>query len=594
MPELLHPGLLWASALALPLIVLYVLKARRSRRTVSSTWLWQEDHTARAAGGRARRPPRDWLLWLELLILALLVTAAAAPYRRVQTAPGGVTAVVVDASASMLAGGRFDEARRAAARFVDALGPGDRMVLVRAAATAEVLVPSTGDRARLREALDALRPSASPGRLRPAVELAASLAGGEDAVVVIADAAADPGVDGVRVIRVGGDGDGGNAGIVALGVSPADPSGRRHEVFVRLTNASATAAGGRLRLLLDGDLRDAAAVEIPPGGEAGRTLQLVDAAGGLIEVEWSPEASTVDSLAADDRATWVLRSPPPRRYRLPGAVDPFLRRALAADPGWLPAGSGEAADLEIVFQETPAADGPPLLWIDPGAGRLEAMEGATVLSWDRTHPALRFVELRAVRFGRLHRFERPPGARVLAETSAGPLILDARVGERRALLWNFDPADSDLPLRAAFPLLVHNALEFLAPVDGGLPGGVATGAARPVRWPASGEVRLRAPGGDELPLTVEAGVLRLPPLEEAGVWTLDDGDRRVSFGASLLDAAESDLRPAAAPAAAAGGSASGRRLESEAALRGVWRPLALLALGVLLFEGAAFHRRWTP
>ncbi len=595
MLELLHPGLLWALGLALPLIILYILKARRSRRTVSSTWLWQEVHKDLEARVPFRRLRRDWLLWLQLLILILLVLAAAGPYRRTQLSPGGLTAVVLDASASLSAAETFEPARRTAAKLVDTLGPGDRMVLVRSAATTEVLVPATGDRRQLHAALEDLRPAAAPGRLAPAVELAASLVGSEGAVVVITDTAAEVGVEGVRVVRVGSNaGDLGNAGIVALGVSPADPSGRNHEVFVRLFNAAEGPVRGRLRLLLNGALRDAAEVEIPAGGETGRVLNLLDVHAGLLEVVWE-STSARDALEVDDRAFWVLRSPPPRRVRISGNPDPFLLRALATNPAWQLADADEDADLEIAYDQTPAAVGPPLLWIDPRGGSQDGtVEIATVLTWDRTHPALRFVELRAVRFGSLRRYQRPPGARVLAETAAGPLILDARIGERPALQWAFDPADSDLPLRAAFPLLVHNALEYLSPVDGGLPGGLATGIPRQVRWPERGPARLLSPSGRELELDVEAGLLRLPPLEEIGTWTLAGDDREVEFGASLLDAGESDLRPAPETETQGDAPTPGRRLQTETTLRGIWRPLAFLALGLLLLEGAAFHRRWTP
>ena len=100
--ELLHPGLLWCLALAAPLIALYILKARRRRREVSAAWLWQAVHKDLEARLPFRRLRRDWLLLLQLLILILLAVAAAGPFRRLSLGPASQTAVVLDASASLL------------------------------------------------------------------------------------------------------------------------------------------------------------------------------------------------------------------------------------------------------------------------------------------------------------------------------------------------------------------------------------------------------------------------------------------------------------------------------------------------------------
>ncbi len=602
--NLLHPGFLWLAALAVPLVVLYLLKARRRPHTLTALWLWREAQQELEARVPFRRLRRDWLLWLQLLILALLVLAAAGPYRRA-LGGGGDVAVVVDASASMLAGDRPAQLARALGGLIDGLGASDRMALVRAASRPEVLAPLGSDRRGLLAAAARACPGSAPAELAPAVELAESLAGAGGTVVVITDPAGEvPAAAGrLQVVRVGEAA--GNVGIVALGVRPSDASGRDHQVFVRLKNASRSPAAGTLRLRADGGIRDAAELELAAGEEAGYTLRLVGPAAAAIEVEWR---GVGDALAADDRAYWLLEPAPERRYRLRAGAGPFLRRALEATSGWRPAAAGEAADLEILMGAAPADQGPPFLWIDPPAGGEAA--GAAVLRWDKTHPALRFVDLRALRLARVPRLARPPGARVLAESTAGPLVLEGSHRQRRYLLWAFDPMDTDLPLRVAWPLMVRHALEHLAPAGGPLDGGVATGAAiaaLPVPWPSpedetattgavtpeggNRKVVLTSPSGAEVPLVPRDGALRLPPLEETGVWRLSGAGLEVRFAASLLDAGESDLT-ASSPGAAVPSGDAVPAVATRSALRGLWRPLILAALVLLLLEAAAFHRRW--
>ena len=239
----------------------------------------------------------------------------------------------------------------------------------------------------------------------------------------------------------------------------------------------------------------------------------------------------------------------------------------------------------------PQSEGVPFLWIDPPASR-PGRQVQRLIGWDGTHPTLRFLELSdlVVEAGP---YPRPPGARVLAETGAGPLILQRTFGSRRGVVWAFDPARSDLPLRVAFPILVLNTLEHLAPEAGALPGALPTGRAQTVDWPTA-QATLEGPGGERVELQARGGRIDLPPLERPGAWSLTDGDARRTFAAALLSDADVDLRRAGETAVELDGSAARPDLVRRAgiSLRESWRWLAGLALLLLALEGVAFSRRW--
>jgi Ca-activated chloride channel homolog len=101
--------------LAIPVILLYMLRLRRREVVVSSTFLWQQILRDREANTPWQRLKRNLLLFLQLLILAALVFGLARPFIVVPAVSAGQIAVLLDASASMNAtdspdGTRFEEA----------------------------------------------------------------------------------------------------------------------------------------------------------------------------------------------------------------------------------------------------------------------------------------------------------------------------------------------------------------------------------------------------------------------------------------------------------------------------------------------------
>ena len=59
----------------------------------------------------------------------------------------------------------------------------------------------------------------------------------------------------------------------------------------------------------------------------------------------------------------------------------------------------------------------------------------------------------------------PDWARVLVEAQGGPLVFAGETGGRRVAVLTFDLHDSDLPLQVAFPVLMSNLLNYLAPAQ---------------------------------------------------------------------------------------------------------------------------------
>src|SRR5881409_3724679 len=82
-------------------IVFYLLKRKRVVKLVSSTLLWQKFLAETQASAPFQRLRHNWLLILQLLMLALVIFALARPYFAGQSRASRLRVVILDASASM-------------------------------------------------------------------------------------------------------------------------------------------------------------------------------------------------------------------------------------------------------------------------------------------------------------------------------------------------------------------------------------------------------------------------------------------------------------------------------------------------------------
>src|ERR1043165_5860219 len=94
----------FAFAAAIPVVVLfYMLKRKRVVKLVSSTVLWQRFLAESQASKPFQKLRNNWLLILQVLLLALVVLALGRPYFAGDSRQTQLRIVVLDGSASMQA-----------------------------------------------------------------------------------------------------------------------------------------------------------------------------------------------------------------------------------------------------------------------------------------------------------------------------------------------------------------------------------------------------------------------------------------------------------------------------------------------------------
>jgi len=622
--------------ISLPIIVaFYMLRLRRRDVPVGSTFLWQQlirDVEANAPWQRLRF---SWLLLLQLLIAAVVVLAAARPFVPVQSDLAGTVVLIVDTSASMATltddEDRMAEARLRAREVVGRLPVGGRITVVAASDTAEVLVSETDDRDAALEAIDGITATQLPGDLADAFALSAALAARDtdSTIVVVTDAGGgdlpEVGVGApVQVERVGTTD--ANQAIAALSALRR-AGGAQLDLFVAVTNPSGAEATRRLEVYADGELVDARELTIPAAQRSEALVTAVPASAGTIEARLAGS----DALATDDRAFAVVPAEETTRTLLVGEGNAYLESALALLPRLELYAVGEAgyvdalADAQedgapyglVVFDGvTPdASPAVPALYLDPPDdgpyGTIDGRVEAPLIDRpDPDEPVLRFVDLSAVHIGRARNLEPDDALRAVVATTRGtPLVgIGADAGRRFAYL-GFDLAETDLPLRVAFPLLMSNLVDYLLPVgDGLLPSSMALGQSTTVSVdPALTRASIVTEGAADLPggsggtteVTVIGGQLAIPGAEHVGLREVRvvsdddalDGTVLGRTAVNLFDADESDVAPGDPMRIVDMGRVPAGGTETTQPTRAEWWwPLALAALGLLTAEWLLFHR----
>lgn len=544
--RLVNPAGLVLLALAIPVVVLHILRPRRPPVTVSSTWLWTLLSRPVSSATPWQRLRLSALLLLQLLVVVLLALAVARPVRVTAAPLSRHTVFVVDTSGSMAAidgaPDRLAEARRRAYELRRQLPADGRASVVDASSQPRVVLSASSDPRAFAEALRSLRTQAGGADFATAFTLAESLETPDAplGLVLVSDGRLTTEEKrllpaGTRYVRVGERST--NRAITRL---VAEPRGSGLRALVTLRNTGGRAATQQLRLDVDGRTARVDTVRLAAGATVERHVDLPG--GDRVEAFLEGE----DLLAADDHAFAVAGRRRAVRVALAGEANPFVDRLLAAIPAvtvqrWDGAGAAPADTDLAVFDQVavPPDPGAPFLAIAPPGGApgviVEGEVERPVVTLVRVEdPLVEGLDLSELAIATAQRVS-APGDEVLVAGEAGPLLLRGERGGRSFVYLTFALADSDLPLQVAFPILGDRIVTDLAGA-GVPPTDLRVG--QPL--PAAGDLRLHRPGGGTVDLADGAP----PPVaDRPGFYEVEQSGRPSRLFAVNVDPAESSLAP---------------------------------------------------
>lgn len=612
-----NPTALFWAALAVPIVIFYILKIRLRRTPVSTVMFWEQVF-------QDRKPRSIWQslrhlvsLLLQLAFLALLVFALTDPFFDWELRERRRLILVLDNSASMQASDieptRLAAAKEQANAIIRGLKPRDEMAILTAGSQPRVVCGLTSHHKTLLKALERTAATDSPTGVAEAVELARRLLGGHDngQVVVLTDGCFTEAAEVAHAEDVVwstiGSPETGNVGISQFQVrrSLLDPLG--YEILVAITNASDESVHCRLELELGENLLDVIPLELDPDETWQRVLQKTSLEGGNLTARLDHD----DVFPTDNAAQAIL----PESRRIPVTLvsegNVFLERVLQANA---------LVDLQVRSDVPPKLDPHAVLILHGRNPEQIPDDNVFVIQPDRSSDLWTVGEtlveplvtetdddsdlLLHVRLDHIlmpEALQLTPQVRahaLITADSGDPLYLQFERKTGKALVLSVNLSRGDLPLRTAFPIIMSNALTWFAERGGTLHESIASGETAevdlPTTLPNRSEPRqcvLTAPDrtGRLIPAgdTVVAG-----PLDQTGIWSISvernaqqTPELIQQLACNLANAQESDLR-------------SPENLEPgqivTAGFRGrpVWFLLVLLAWLLMAIEWMLYQRRW--
>jgi hypothetical protein len=178
------------------IILLYFLRLKRKPVPVPSTFLWKKSVEDLHVNRLMQWLRRNVLLLLQLLAILVMIYGVLGPRLHGAVFGGRHYILMIDNSASMSATdvppSRLEWAKAEALKEIDAATDADVGMVIVFSDVAEIRQSYTSNRAALRRAVEAVRPTQRTTRLDEALALAASLANPARTTDDIAAAPADP------------------------------------------------------------------------------------------------------------------------------------------------------------------------------------------------------------------------------------------------------------------------------------------------------------------------------------------------------------------------------------------------------------------
>jgi hypothetical protein len=635
---------------------LYLLRMRRRQVVVPFAALWERvsrETETRKLWRRLRRL-LSWLL--QLMVLALVCLALGDPRPDVWLRDPVTVAIVIDRSASMAGaageedeedpGSRLEAAVGRARAELGALGPADQAVVITAGTEIGVAAPLGRDPSSQIAALEEITVQPGEADLRRAIALARNALGGHPnpKILVLTDGAlGQSGLDAVADCIAREDqecvvsvttGNDQNVAITAFAARRYPGSRDKVEVLVEVHNLGREPASVLLDVEADGLSVGKTQMELQPDERKREVLANLDAARTQLVARLEPgetddTGGTVLGPGEDDLAYAVI--PPLKPIAVTLVTDGenlFLEAALIAlddhvrlsgiSPEEGTADNPFIEESDLVFYDVGAANLPNplpdkhLVVFDPHRHDDSAFPIALakqlvrprLTEQVRKHPILSNVVFKDINMHRGTSFSLMPGDQALVKHLGDPIVVLREEAERSILGLGFDPRQSDLPLRVAFPLLIANTVDYFEHRIAGFVAALPIGSDRELGLAELGlgvtgvtAVEVTAPDSDRpARVRVQNGRFRMRALVPGihSIKTLDGEGAGASVELAVNQASSeaSNLKSKLdeLPPSASAGDAPDPAPLSEGPL---WTLILLIIAGVFALEWASYHRRKT-
>lgn len=591
-------------AISAGVVALYLLDRSKRRQLVATLRFWSAADVRTELKHR-RRIQQPWSLLLQLISLALLLTAIAGPQLGIFDAAGRDHVIVLDTSAWMASraslqgaqGILMDQAKASARAYLRSIPGRDRVMLVRADALATPATAFETSRGVLQNAIQQSQPGASALNLTQALEFAAraqklqSQRAGE--IVFIGagrvpeeEAGLSAVPENLRVVTTSSTQE--NVGLRKIGMRRSPSAPDSWDIFVVVRNYGARPQSVDLGLQFSKSPAGSRRLTLRPGTEEQATFTYAAKSGGFLEARLNVR----DAFPQDDRA--VVELPPQVSSRVvifssePKLLEPLFAANPQVDAVFeSPEKFDPAVKADIVVLDRftpPSAPRSASIWIQPpSAGSPVSVRTTKAgMRLDQWHPETTLgagIRTRDVTLESAEVFAPVAGDITVAETTEGPVVV-ARESNPKQVVIGFHPGRGAMKYQLATPLLIANILRWMTPgafrqweFQAGTVGSVNVAVDKDTK---PKDIRVLDGENRSLPFTIDGSNLRFFS-GAPGTVRVQMGDREAVYSLALPDVGESAWR---VPASVRKGVP--RAVAADAAPRDLWPWLALLGgIGLL-------------
>jgi len=602
----------------LPIIILmYLLRLRRPQQMVSSTFLWQRMVRDVEANAPWQKLQKNIIMILQLLFLASLIFAIANPFLWTEGIGGSSMIIIIDSSASMAATdiepSRLEAAKQQAQAFTEEAPENTRITVISAGEQTEILVSASQDRKLTQQAINSISTPKGSSDFSTALQITSAITSRQpntdiillsDGNIILPEQLSIQGNFLYYPIGI----ESANLGITNIQLQQ-NPTGDNNTLFVQVKNFGSDAANRRLEIYADDALINAADLNVAAQSIENYLQEGIALESKVVEVRLSPS-----DLFPNDDSAWVIGGElKPVEILLVTAGNRFLETALGLlpnisysklDPLSFETTNDLEADLVIFDGYTPQADTLPasnLFFIGAeGSNAFYEVTGTVEKPKPRPantdNPLLKNISLDGVSIRQASLITLPNWANVSisgdVNGSSIPLLFYGNQAGQRIAVLSFKIQDSDLPIQVAFPLLIANIVNWLVPnaiLDAPPTTQSSFTTSVPIPLDVS-EVTIQYPDGTKTQKNIDQSGTLLFNTPFPGIYIIDLGDgNNILTASNFFSLQESDISPRQQlNLGSSEGSLNTAGLQQSQ--KHFWRPIAFVALGVLISEWLVYHR----
>lgn len=452
------------------LILLYILKEKSEDLPVSSSIFWEEIYKTLEVNSPFEKLKKNIMLFLQIMIILLIILALMNPFLKFFGKEYRNVIIVIDNSASML-GINEDETcinrgKAIAKEYIDSCANGTEISIITANKDAKVLVTSSENKGLVKDKIDNITKSFNPGDLKNSLKLVESMTKELEnyEVLFITDEELDIGDINGQIIYL--DKNKSNISIDNIGHKRENGN---ISIITTITNRGNEDYSGDFYLYGENDLLEAASLELKKGEEITLNFNIEDT-----DIDYlKGKISGNDAILEDNTFYHVMKNNDDKKILLVSNKNVFLEKALSVVSNADVIKTNDITNIsekdrynlyifDGILGEYMPHDG-NILIVNPAENNLFSVLGeqaggeAVVVSEDIP----KYLQDMTFIASKIKKTDMPSWAKSLINVGNESVLFLGKHNNQKVAVVNFDFHDTDLPLKAEFPMLIDYICEEL-------------------------------------------------------------------------------------------------------------------------------------